>query len=175
MKRFSADYTDFRRFLMICVIGAICGLFCGESYAFKPEYRASFAQQLAFIVSKNPKYTWGGSSDLEKGLDCSGYLFLAAKWAGIPGITRTTSARMAEGLGGWTSRKIDLKDAQECDLPFWTFKENRPNAHVGAFLNDSKGRRAVTHAGVSGGVVLEPLKGKLRENLSKVRRLTIGD
>jgi len=138
-------------------------------------YRGSLKGQLQFIIAKHPKYTWGGSTDLEKGLDCSGYLFLAAKWAGIPGITRTTSARMAEGSGGWTSCQIDLKDAQECDLVFWTFSEKRKNGHVGAFLIDSDGRRAVTHSGVSKGVVLEPLKGRLLENLSQVRRLTIGD
>jgi hypothetical protein len=82
---------------------------------------------------------------------------------------------MAEGLGGWTSRQIHLKDAEECDLPFWTFTEKRKNGHVGAFLNDSEGRRAVTHAGTHTGVVLEPLEGKLLENLSRVLRLTIGD
>lgn len=160
--------------LLLCLLSALS--FAGhEAWGLAEHYKRSLKCQLQFIIDKHPKYAWGGSSDLEKGLDCSGYLFLAAKWAGIPGITRTTSARMAEGLGGWTSRQIDPKEARECDLVFWTFREERQNGHVGAFLNDSDGRRAVTHAGVSKGVVLEALKGMLLENLSQVRRLTIGD
>ncbi|MBI4965351.1 MAG: C40 family peptidase [Desulfomonile tiedjei] len=160
--------------LLLCWLSALS--FAGpDAWGLADPYKRSLKGQLQFIIAKHPKYTWGGSSDLEQGLDCSGYLFLAAKWAGIPGITRTTSDRMADGLGGWTSKEIDLKDARECDLPFWTFRPARKNGHVGAFLNDNRGRRAVTHAGMSKGVVLEPLNGKLLENLSKVRRLTIGD
>jgi cell wall-associated NlpC family hydrolase len=139
------------------------------------HYQWAFRSQLAFILAKHPKYAWGGAGDPEKGLDCSGYLFLAAKWAGIPGITRTTSAKMAEGLGGWTSREITVRQAKECDLVFWTFRKHRPNGHVGAFLNDGNGRRSVTHAGTRNGVVLEALEGQLLERMTRVRKLTIGE
>lgn len=110
-----------------------------------------------------------------KGVDCSGYLFLAAKWAGIPGVTRTTSQRMAMGFGGWIGRNIDFTEADECDLPFWTFKQHRPCGHVGMFLRDLHGMPGVTHASSKRGVVFDDLTGPLLRNLSKVRRLTIGD
>lgn len=134
----------------------------------------SFKRQLNFIIAKHPKYTWGGS-DLERGVDCSGYLFLAAKWAAIPGVTRTTAARMAQGLGGWLSKEISLDNAAPCDLIFWTFKPERPCGHVGAFLKGPHNALYVTHASVSRGVVLERIRGILATSTSLVRRLTIGD
>jgi len=112
---------------------------------------------------------------LQKGLDCSGYLYLASKWAGIPGITRTTSYRMALGLGGWVGEDIDPDESEECDLPFWTFKEDRPYGHVGAFIRHVDGGLKAAHAGFHRGVVLQELDGTLITNLTKVRRLTIGD
>lgn len=112
---------------------------------------------------------------MKEGVDCSGYLFLAAKWAGIPGVTRTTSQRMAMGLGGWVGRDIDFTEADECDLPFWTFRKARPYGHVGVFLRHPCGMPAVTHASSTRGVVLGDLTGPLLRNLSKVRRLTIGE
>jgi len=146
-----------------------------DAFALAEPYQRSFRDQLTFIIAKHPHYAWGGASDLEKGLDCSGYLFLAAKWAGIPGITRTTSAKMAAGLGGWASREIDLQRAGACDLVFWTFRDDRPNGHVGALLLDRAGHRTVTHASQYRGVVREELNGRLREKMTGVRRLTIGD
>jgi cell wall-associated NlpC family hydrolase len=145
------------------------------SWAFGKAYRDSFRRQLSFIVSKKPAYAWGGSACIEQGLDCSGYLFLAAKWAGIPGITRTTAHRMSLGLGGWASRSEKSADAQECDLVFWTFSTARPNGHVGAFLGTHAGGHKVTHASTNRGVIFEPLTASLRKNLTSVRRLTIGD
>ena len=146
-----------------------------EASGLAETYTKSLKKQYEFIISKHPKYTWGGSEDLDKGLDCSGYIFLACKWAGVPGITRTTSLRMSMGLGGWIGRDIDLEIADESDLVFWTFHEQRPNGHVGAFMNDGQGRLRVTHASSSRGVVVDDLHGVLAANLTKVRRLTIGD
>jgi cell wall-associated NlpC family hydrolase len=146
-----------------------------EAWALAERYRKSVEEQYNFIICKHPKYTWGGAEDLSKGLDCSGYIFLACKWAGVPGITRTTSLKMSAGLGGWLGRDIDLQDADECDLVFWTFQEHRPNGHVGAFIKNSGGRIKITHASTSRGVVMDDLKGVLATNLAKVRRLTIGD
>ncbi len=124
---------------------------------------------------RHPKYLRGGASDLEEGLDCSGYVYLAAKWAGIPGICRTTSFRMSQGFGGWSGRDIKLSDADECDLLFWTFSKNQPFGHVGALLRGPHGCKQAAHASPRLGVVLRPLKGSLTQNLSKVRRLTIGE
>lgn len=139
------------------------------------HYQRSLKRQLDFIVAKHPYYRWGGAENLERGLDCSGYLFLAAKWSAIPGITRTTALRMSLGLGGWTGKDLPPDDADECDLVFWTIKESRPNGHVGAVLRNHGAGRKVTHSSLKRGVVLEDLKGPLFPNLTKVRRLTIGD
>lgn len=139
------------------------------------HYKKSVKGQCHFIIAKHPKYTWGGSKDLEQGLDCSGYIFLAFKWAGVPGVTRITSLQMSLGLGGWTGKDIDRENADECDLVFWTFQEHRPNGHVGAFVKDVNAKLKITHASTSRGVVLEDLHGVLATNLTKVRRLTIGD
>lgn len=160
--------------LLWCLSLALC---CAgpDAFGLAEPYRRSLQSQLTFIIAKHPPYAWGGANDLEKGVDCSGYLFLAAKWAGIPGITRTTSARMAQGLGGWNSRPIGLRQALACDLVFWTFTEGRPNGHVGAFLADRAGRRMVTHASQRRGVIGEELDGQLLRGVTGIRRLTIGD
>ncbi len=102
-------------------------------------------------------------------------MFLASKWAGIPGITRTTALRMSLGLGGWQGKDIDITQAHECDLSFWTFNVERPNGHVGAFLRGPQNALRVTHASVKRGIVLDRLDGLLLQKLTKVRRLTIGD
>ncbi len=146
-----------------------------DAWALGPSYKRSLKRQLTFIIAKHPKFTWGGAESLDQGLDCSGYIFLACKWAGIPGITRTTALHMSLGLGGWRGKDIDLGDADECDLPFWTFKEDRQNGHVGALIHGTDGEIRVTHASVRKGVVMGPLRGLLLQKLTKVRRLTIGD
>lgn len=160
--------------LLLFLLSVQC--FAGhEAWALSESYKRSFQRQLHFIISKHPKYTWGGAEDIEKGLDCSGYIFLAAKWAAIPGITRTTANRMALGMGGWVGREIGLNDADKCDLAFWTFTMGRPHGHTGVFLGDKEGRQEVTHASAHSGVVVERLYGPLLRNLTRVRRLTIGD
>ena len=146
-----------------------------EAWAFAEHYKRSLKSQLHLIIAKHPKYTWGGAKDLDEGLDCSGYVYLAAKWAGIPGVSRTTSFRMSQGFGGWESREIGPGEADDCDLVFWTFRENRPEGHVGVLLQDDRGRHRVTHSSARRGVVLDVLRGPLRENPTKVRRLTIGE
>lgn len=145
-----------------------------EAEALGTAYRNSFKRQLDFIISRRPAYAWGGASSLEKGLDCSGYIFLAAKWAGLPGVTRTTAYRMSLGLGGWPSQRVLPDQAEECDLAFWTFSPLRPCGHVGAILDKSR-ELSAGHASTTRGVIKEPLKGSLRKNLSSMRRLTIGD
>jgi cell wall-associated NlpC family hydrolase len=126
---------------------------------------------LRAIVALKPAYRWGGAISERAGLDCSGYLFLAAKRAGLP-VKRTTSARMAVGEGGWVGRCIPREEADAADLCFWTFDERRPHGHVGAFLG--KGGPA-THASSRRGVVVEPLIGALDRAFSMARRLTLGD
>jgi cell wall-associated NlpC family hydrolase len=138
-----------------------------------PALARSFERQLKFIVAKNPRYAWGGSSDLSKGLDCSGYIFLAGKWAGLPGIQRTTSYRMSLGLGGWTGEVSDLSKVSVCNLIFWTFSPGRPNGHVGAIISHDSEHVRVTHASQGRGVVAEPMNSYLIRKTTAVRKLSI--
>lgn len=145
--------------------------------------RESFRLKLKEIADKKPAYVRGGASDPSKGLDCSGYLFLAAKWAGIMGPRRTTSYLMSMGLDGWSSDMIPLFSmAQSTDLTFWTWKKtpHKINSHTGAFLkNEPKHLQgleglSIAHAG-SRGVVIVPFRGAFLDDLSVIRRLNIGD
>lgn len=82
---------------------------------------------------------------------------------------------MAQGLGGWIGGDILFTQARKCDLVFWTWKLKplRIDGHVGVFL-DRKDELGVTHA--SGrGVVLDRIRGVLRDDISRVRHLTIGE
>jgi hypothetical protein len=146
-----------------------------DAWALADNLGRSYVRQLRFIISKHPAYQWGGSENPAKGLDCSGYLFLAAKWAAVPGVTRTTAFRMSMGMGGWTSCKVHPPLLKQCDLVFWTFSPTRPNGHVGALLMDADGRIQVTHSSSSRGVVVEKFQGASSINVSAIRRLTAGD
>lgn len=146
-----------------------------EALALADPYRRSLQRQLGFLVAKKPPYAWGGAADPVKGLDCSGYLYVAVRQAAIPGVTRTTALRMSSGAGGWIGRDVHPEEAQSCDLAFWTFNPTRPNGHVGAFLRTTDNELGVTHASPARGVVLERLTGRLNTCLTKIRRLTIGD
>lgn len=158
-------------------------------------YEKAFKLELATIIHARPKYLWGGCSHESTGLDCSGYLFLAARRAGMP-VRRTTARRMALGESGWAGRTIPLEAVRELDLCWWTFKPTRPDGHVGAFWKPLQ-RQAmtqsprdshavssakkmgeqvlqVTHASPRRGIVVDRLRGRLKTSLTKVRRLTLG-
>lgn len=164
------------------------------------EWTASFVRGLNKGVAANYKYVWGGYDPTKfiwdtkkkrkaKGLDCSGFaawamedeVNRAAREAGIPGVRRTTSARMARGLDGWAG--VDhpgdnadswLLNAAEGDLA-WTFSDY---GHVGGLLCDpATGAPGYAHASPTRGVVRDDIKatGWPIKDFSKVRRLTIGD
>lgn len=167
-----------KRAVWLCLLSFWLSVLCcagHDAWCLSEHYKKSLKNQLLFIVRKHPKYLKGGASDLQQGLDCSGYVYLAARWAGIPGITRTTAFRMSQGFGGWSGKDINLSHAHECDLLFWTFHKSQPFGHVGVLLRGSLCRTQAAHASARLGVVLRPLKGSLTQNLSKVRRLTIGE
>lgn len=144
------------------------------------DLKRAFEKELIVIIDKHPAYVWGGCESEEKGLDCSGYLFLAAKRAGIP-VKRTTASAMYYGQGGWDAHHVKgwLDNGDHCDLVWWTWKTkdgtakpHRPYGHVGVFLIGKKsGLIEVTHASGSKGVVLEPLKGSLITDMAGVKRL----
>jgi cell wall-associated NlpC family hydrolase len=167
-----------KRAVLLCLLLFSLSVLCSagpDAWCLAPWYEKSLKTQLLLIIKQHPQYLWGGSSDLNKGLDCSGYVYLAARWAGIPGVTRTTSLRMAQGFGGWTGKDVDLEQGVDCDLLFWTFAPNKPFGHVGFLVLTGQGRKETAHASPRLGVVLRPLRGSLKQNLIKVRRLTIGE
>lgn len=166
--------------LLACVLAWLCCCVT-SSFALEPGFKQSFRAALKDIAAKKPAYVKGEASDVKKGLDCSGYIYLAAKWAGIPGLGRTTAARMAEGLNGWLGSQVLLMQATDCDLPFWTWKTNplRVNGHVGAFLTgepkEKQGRDGLSIAHASPrGVVIVPFRYTFVDDLSLIRRLSIG-
>jgi cell wall-associated NlpC family hydrolase len=146
-----------------------------DAGALTKYHKKSFKRQLHLIIDQHPKYTDGGAGPLDKGLDCSGYVYLAARRAGIPGVSRTTSFKMSLGFGGWRGRDIALQDARDCDLLFWTLEKDRFNGHVGVFLLGDDGEATATHASSRRGVVLDSLEGSLLRKLTRVRRLIIGE
>lgn len=139
--------------------------------------------QIKDLAARKPVYLKGGATDPSKGLDCSGSLDLARKWAGIAGPKRTTAFRMSQGLDGWTSNIVPFATmTQDCDLSFWTWKKSplRINGHVGAFLRGEDAPLqgldglSIAHAG-SKGFAIVPFWGVFVRDLSLIRRLNIGD
>lgn len=150
-----------------------------NAFSLAPQYEISLKQNLWTIISKKPRYTWGGAESEEKGLDCSGYLYVAAKRSGIP-IKRTTALLMESGAAGWSGKKVELDDAQELDIVWWTWltSPQRKHGHLGFFLVNRRGSNLleVTHASTSrGGVTIQQLRGQLLRDISSIKRLTIGD
>lgn len=159
---------------MIWILTIILAFLPTDLMALGKAYSVALNQQLQIIIIKHPRYVWGGSEDESKGLDCSGYIYLAAKRAGMP-IHRTTSLEMARGHGGWIGTDILYTDAKELDFVWWTFKTTREHGHIGILLRSKSGSPAVTHASESRGVVVDEIKESTFRHLSKVRKITLGD
>jgi hypothetical protein len=159
--------------MMVCVMW----LASSNCYGLGDCYSLSFRKNLWLIIDRHPVYSWGGAESEKNGVDCSGYLHLAAKRSGIP-VKRVAAFQMRHGAGGWIGKDTDLRNAGELDLVWWTWidKPHRPHGHVGVFLI---GRRSelleVTHSSSSRGVVVQELKGIFLRDISAIRRLIIGD
>jgi hypothetical protein len=139
------------------------------------NYEKSLEQQLRIIIAKHPRYVWGGSEDETKGLDCSGYIYLASRRAALP-VSRTTSLSMSRGGGNFIGHDILFRDARGLDFIWWTFTANRPQGHIGVLIrHPATGVPAVTHSSSKRGVVCDYTTGALLRDISKVRRLSIGD
>jgi hypothetical protein len=146
-----------------------------EAMALSLSYKEALRHNLNIIIDLHPKYVWGGSEIEGKGLDCSGYLYLAAKRSGMP-VKRVTSIMIESGLGGWSSKKISLDDVDEFDINFWTFKPARMHGHLGFYLVSRKsGLLEITHSSSSKGVIIQPITPYLLKTTSSIRRLTLGD
>ena len=168
-----------RYFLGASLSVALCCLSFSNAEALPAAWKKSFTWHAMAIHKKHPPYVWGGIDD-KKGVDCSGLVWLAAKRAGIPGITRTTSKNMALGFNGYTGVDIDgMRDGDEGDLPFWSWRDQpkRPYGHVGIFLVSPKSRLLeVLHASSSRRTTnISRMEGIFVRDLAKTKRLTIGD
>ena len=147
------------------------------SYGLNSEYQESLEKELRYIIMKKPIYVWGGCESEKKGLDCSGYIYLASRRAGLP-VKRTTAINMEMGLGGWKNKPQTYEEADPMDIVWWTWKgSTRKHGHVGVFILGPKSRLLeVTHASQTHkGVIIEPVEGSLVTDISSVKKLTIGD
>lgn len=163
--------SSFKYLLLLCFFCA----YPGYAFSLSNSYKNTLKSNLYIIIDKHPKYVWGGAEVEEKGLDCSGYLYLASKRSGLP-VKRVTSIMIEAGLGGWTSKKVELDDVEELDINFWTFKPTRPHGHLGFYLEGRKTKLLeITHSSSTKGVVIEQLTPYLLRKTSSIKRLTLGD
>ena len=150
----------------------------GASQALNREYKAGFKAALWGAKDRGVKYAWGFESLYTKA-NCSGLIFAAAREAGIPGIRRTTALEMRYGRGGWTGHDVGMRDAEECDLIWFSWKNrpDRPHGHVGVLLEGRQsGNLGVLNASQTRGFVIwDEYGGVLERDTSAIRRLTIGD
>jgi hypothetical protein len=165
------------KFAFNLIITCVISLISLNCYALDGHYADSFRKNLWIIIDRHPAYSWSGSESEQKGVDCSGYIYLAAKRSGIP-VKRITAIQMRFGTGGWIGKDANLGDAGELDLVWWTWidKPHRPHGHVGVVLTGRQsGLFEVTHSSSSKGVVVQELKGYLFRDISAIRRIDVGD
>ena len=137
-----------------------------ESLALSATDRISVWREAQAIIDKKPRYSWGGHVTEEKGLDCSGFVYLVYRRAGIP-VGRTTSRNMRLGRSGWDGEDLGDQPFQIGDLVFWTWRErpDRPDGHVGIIMNNW-GSVEAAHSSARRGVVQDALQGRFEEDIS---------
>jgi len=140
--------------------------------------KKEFARQLRWSIENPPVYTWGRADDKEA--DCSGYVWnelikaiqASAQASGLL-VIRTTAIRMYQGLDGWdVFTQVPLDDAEESDIVWWTFTDDRPYGHVGALLLGDNGILQAAHASFSKKqVILAPVRYTMFSKISGLKRL----
>lgn len=153
------------------------------SWALSDAFKFSIVDNMNIALSKQSKYVWGAAGTTDKDgvfqVDCSGlgfHLVSAVRRAGIP-IKRTVSERMSYGKDGWDSNEVEVNDAEEADMIFFTFSKTRPRGHIGYMKMHEKSQLLmIVHASSSKKkIAQEALKGDLLEHFVVMRRLTWGD
>lgn len=119
------------------------------------------------ILEKRPRYQWGGAVNEELGLDCSGFVFLVYKRAGLC-VGRTTSRNMRLGHNGWGGTEVRDGAMLVGDLIFWTWRQrpDRPDGHVGIVVRAGLRIDNVAHASPGRGVIEEAVHGRLKDEIS---------
>jgi len=165
----------------ICLSILLCITVSLNANALPAEWKSSVKQEYLRILAFHPIYRMDikikPDDPLSAGVDCSRLHYLVYKRAGVLGIKRVTSWDIAHGLGGWRGINVKSEDAEELDIPFFTFKPKRPFGHTGVFMVGGKsGLLELLHASsFHGKTVLVPFDKKLQKALVRVRRITIGD
>jgi hypothetical protein len=163
------------------IIIALVTFYASTCFALAPNIELSVKQKVDVILAKSTLYVWGAKGEEKDGIqrfDCSGYLHYCFFTSGVP-LKRSTAYRMKLGLDNWIGKDIDIYDARDVDIPYWSWRTspNRPFGHVGMILIGKKSKLLeVTHA--SSGkkkVVMHPLEGIFIRDLAGIRRLTYGD
>ena len=145
-----------------------------DAIGLTPLDRMAVWHEASLIQEKHPKYRWGGDVSEEKGLDCSGFVYLVFKRAGFA-VARTTSRNMRLGLSGWSGVEIADEPFQVGDLVFWTWSDRpqRPDGHVGIIMEVGR-REKVAHSSASRGVVTDEFTGKFIDDMSALISPRIG-
>jgi hypothetical protein len=160
-------------FCALCFSLLATSLWVHDAQALDEQYAWAWARQLSMLIEMHPRYAHGGTT-VQGGMDCTGYVGIAAKWAGMP-VKRSTTIRMLAGFDGWLAKPVPLHGVVELDLVWFTIK--RPNQHVGVVWDAEPGKpKTFTHSGSSTGVTVSDLeKGYWADKATATRRLTIGD
>lgn len=137
-----------------------------DAHALSLGERTSVLIEAEIILDKHPKYVFGGHESEERGLDCSGFVYLVYRRAGL-NVGRTTSRKMRLGLSGWDGVELDDEPFQVGDLVFWTWRgrPDRPDGHVGIIIRIGI-LEEVAHASARRGVVQDPVQGSLLDDIS---------
>lgn len=166
---------------MYKIIIFISIVFASSCFALPPNIEQTVKQKIDIIQAKSTLYVWGAKGEEKDGIqkfDCSGYLHFCFFTSGVP-VKRSTAYRMKLGLDNWEGKDIDIYDAKDLDIPFWSWRTspNRPFGHVGMILIGKKSKLLeVTHASsTKKKIVMHPLEGVFIRDLAGIRRLTFGD
>lgn len=142
------------------------------SWSITPQQKKLWRTEIDTASKIRIAYVWGAFD--YKGADCSGIVYATAKRAGIP-VRRTTALNMFKGLDGWNGFPVNVKEADELDLIWWTWSErpDRPHGHVGIIVIDEKSKLlSIFHASSSAKrVVIQPYRYKLEKDTSGIKRL----
>ena len=157
-----------RFFLLFCLLSTIfsCSIFkkkqktihSTENKSDKNEILKKYSGMIGTTVDNEKLYTtidkwigvpykFGGKS--MSGIDCSNFTcFLMREVFAFPPNYYLPSSKLAE-----QGVKIDLKDAREGDLVFFSINQNSKISHVGIYLKNNY----FVHASTSKGVIISSL------------------
>jgi len=140
------------------------------------EWGIAWVSNMRLIISWQLPYVWGGESKQEGGYDCSGFVFASApqpfrfnKSLAHNPLRRSTSARMEQGMDGWSNVTTDYPRLHPLDLGF-------VDGHVFAVVEGSaSGLFEIAHSRSSKGPIEEPMPNWLWVQNPRFKRLTIGE